>query len=261
MTDDEKPPSLVNNGGSAADETTSCWQRRRNKIIAASTLLIAIIIAIVLAVVFTITNNNNNNNTENNDPTFTSDTSAGSDEDADVLDGLDDATFGELFDDGNSNNNATTSFLWKSDLIKPNNGGLHLTIQNALDDTWQDEFQVVTSDWNKSPALTLQTQRVNVDDMLVFYDTTCEQRVDGIMKVCNANFGPTGWVGINENVIMRDERILSSVVKLNDYYLRNANYDQKRFTLCHEIGRGKFSCISLVCVVCVGMCKIAHVYI
>ena len=67
----------------------------------------------------------------------------------------------------------------------------------------------------------LQTQRVNVDDMLVFYDTTCQQRVDGIMKVCNANFGLVVG-GYNENVIMRDERILSSVVKLNDYYLRNA---------------------------------------
>ena len=42
---------------------------------------------------------------------------------------------------------------------------------------------------------------------------------------------------------MRDERILSSVVKLNGYYLRNANYDQRRFTLCYEIGRGKSSCI------------------
>ena len=52
------------------------------------------------------------------------------------------------------------------------------------------------------------------------------------MKVCNANFGPTGRAGVNENVIMRDERILSSVVKLNGYYLRNAIIMIKDGLLC-----------------------------
>jgi len=68
-------------------------------------------------------------------------------------------------------------------------------------------------------------------------------RVDGVMVVCNANFGATGWVGINENSISSRGVILSSVSKMNEYYLRNADYNHRRFTMCHEVGHGKF----LVC--------------
>jgi hypothetical protein len=57
------------------------------------------------------------------------------------------------------------------------------------------------------------------------------------MVVCNANFGETGWVGINENAIM-DNIIVSSVAKMNEYYLRNAEFDHRRYTMCHEIGHG-----------------------
>lgn len=57
------------------------------------------------------------------------------------------------------------------------------------------------------------------------------------MVVCNANFGATGWVGINENQIIGG-RIVSSVAKMNEYYLRNGGYDHRRFTMCHEIGHG-----------------------
>lgn len=146
----------------------------------------------------------------------------------DVLDGLDDLSFGGLFDeDPMGGSNAT--IVWKGEYIKPDNGGLHLTLQNALDDTWQEEYKVAIADWQESPALTLSTERVEVDH-------TCK-RVDGVMVVCNANFGATGWVGINENSIMRGV-ITSSVAKMNEYYLRNANYDHRRFTMCHEVGHG-----------------------
>ena len=139
-------------------------------------------------------------------------------------------SFGGLFDeDPMGGSNAT--IVWKGEYIKPDNGGLHLTLQNALDDTWQEEFKVAIADWQESPALTLSTERVEVDH-------TCK-RVDGVMVVCNANFGATGWVGINENSIMRGV-ITSSVAKMNEYYLRNANYDHRRFTMCHEVGHGKF---------------------
>jgi hypothetical protein len=46
------------------------------------------------------------------------------------------------------------------------------------------------------------------------------------MVVCNANFGETGWVGINENELAGDV-IMSSVAKMNEFYLRNAEYDHR----------------------------------
>jgi hypothetical protein len=99
-----------------------------------------------------------------------------------------------------------------------------------LDDNWQTEFEQAVSDWQESDALVLETERVDVDH-------TCTP-VDGYMVVCNANFGATGWVGINENSIVRDV-IVSSVAKMNEYYLMNADYDHRRFTMCHEIGHGE----------------------
>ena len=145
----------------------------------------------------------------------------------DVLkNGLDGLDFGRFFDNDPSVGDNST-YNWKSEYIQPNNGGLHLTLYNALDDTWQQEFQDAVADWEESPALVLTTERVDVDH-------NCT-RVDGVMVVCNANFGATGWVGINENEIIGGV-IYSSVAKMNEYYLRNAEYDHRRYTMCHEVG-------------------------
>jgi hypothetical protein len=141
------------------------------------------------------------------------------------LEGLD---FGGFFNNDPKLGDNTT-YLWESSLVEPTNGGLHLSILNALDDTWQQEFEEALSDWQQSPALTLDLQRVEVDH-------NCN-RMDGVMVVCNANFGETGWVGINENEIAGD-RIMSSVAKMNEYYLRNAEYEHRRYTMCHEVGHG-----------------------
>jgi len=146
----------------------------------------------------------------------------------DVLDGLDDLSFVDLFnDDPQLGSNET--YKWNSDFIQPNNGGLNLTLVNVLDDTWQNEFDLAVADWNESPALTLTSERAAVDH-------TCT-RVEGVMIVCNGNFGATGWVGISENSLLRGV-ILSSVSKMNEYYLRNTNFSHRRFAMCHGIGLG-----------------------
>eukprot|EP00580_Thalassiosira_gravida_P010923 CAMPEP_0201633450 /NCGR_PEP_ID=MMETSP0493-20130528/6749_1 /ASSEMBLY_ACC=CAM_ASM_000838 /TAXON_ID=420259 /ORGANISM="Thalassiosira gravida, Strain GMp14c1" /LENGTH=311 /DNA_ID=CAMNT_0048105159 /DNA_START=65 /DNA_END=1000 /DNA_ORIENTATION=+ len=145
-----------------------------------------------------------------------------------VLDDLDDFSFGDLFDEDPKLGDNTT-LRWDDDYVRPENGGLHLTLRNALDDTWQSEFEYAVGDWRESDALVLTAEKVAVD-----HDCA---RVDGVMVVCNANFGATGWVGINENSIMRGA-IVSSVAKMNEYYLRNANFDHRRYTMCHEMGHG-----------------------
>ena len=115
--------------------------------------------------------------------------------------------------------------------------GLTLTLQNALDDTWQQEYLQAVQDWDESDALTLSTETVPVDNFCT--------PVDGVMKVCNGNYGETGWLGINEYALQGNGRmvdgepqqlIVNSVAKMNEYYLKNANYDQRLYTMCHEIG-------------------------
>ena len=110
--------------------------------------------------------------------------------------------------------------------------GLSLTIYNALDAKWYPYFIKAVTQWdNGNPdALTLTTQNVSVDH-------SCS-RVDGILKVCNNNFGRTGWLGINEIITSGGSVIQSSVAKMNEYYLTNADQYQKQYTMCHEMGHG-----------------------
>jgi hypothetical protein len=143
---------------------------------------------------------------------------------------LSDEIFAELYG-GDPMLGDNTTVNWDEQYVMRDDGGLHLTLQNALDDTWQSEFEAAVADWKESDALQLTTERVAVD-------YNCN-RVDGVMVVCNANFGETGWVGINENSILGDV-VVSSVAKMNEYYLRNADFDHRRFTMCHEIGHGRY---------------------
>ena len=112
-------------------------------------------------------------------------------------------------------------------------GGLTLEIINALDDTWQTEFNTAITDWDSGEpdALTLKVTRAAVD-----YNCTV---IDGVQKVCSANFDETGWLGINVIVTaVSTGSIISSIAKMNEYYLRNAKYDERQYTMCHEIGHG-----------------------
>mmetsp|Transcript_9924 Transcript_9924/g.14033 ORF Transcript_9924/g.14033 Transcript_9924/m.14033 type:complete len:361 (-) Transcript_9924:2472-3554(-) len=110
--------------------------------------------------------------------------------------------------------------------------GLSLTIWNALEENWQKEYEVALHDWeNGDPdALTLTSRRVNIDEQ------ACEQ-TRGVMRVCSGNFGDTKWLGLNE-VLKVGNYIVSSVAKMNEYYLANANIYERQYTMCHEFGHG-----------------------
>ena len=148
----------------------------------------------------------------------------------DVLENLDGFEWGNFFKD-DPWQGETDVTLWKEKYIERNGGGLTLTIVNNLNDKWQEEFEVAVADWKRSDALTLTVEKGSADK-----GCTREQ---GVMVVCNDNFGDTGWVGINENEVETgSNRIISSLAKMNEYYLRNANFYHRRFTMCHEIGHG-----------------------
>eukprot|EP00536_Pseudo-nitzschia_multiseries_P018341 jgi/Psemu1/293451/fgenesh1_pg.2402_\ len=73
-------------------------------------------------------------------------------------------------------------------------GGLTLELWNALDETWQSEYVEAVSDWNtlcKPKVLVLTNKDVELD-------RECTQ-ADGVMKVCNGNYGETGWLGITRS--------------------------------------------------------------
>ena len=139
----------------------------------------------------------------------------------------DDVNFGDLFDEDPFVSDNTT-YQWETN----GKGGLDLTMWNALDDSWQEEYDLAIEDWeNGDPdALTLKKERVDIDHK-------CDP-VKGLMKVCNGNYDDSGWLGINLMTIIDGYIINDSVAKMNEYYLFNADKIKRQYTMCHEVGHG-----------------------
>lgn len=111
-------------------------------------------------------------------------------------------------------------------------GGLDLTIVNYCQDDWLSAFDQAILDWDNGvpDALTLSTQYMN-------YDAVCDFQ-DGIMKVCNKDYGENGWKGLNEYMVTSNDVIINSRAKMNEYYLSAASADERQYVMCHEIGHG-----------------------
>jgi hypothetical protein len=107
-------------------------------------------------------------------------------------------------------------------------GGLTIELWNACEDRWTSYFDRAVSEWEDgSPdVLTLTTSRVDVD-------TSCKA-VDGVIKVCNGNYGDNDWRGINE-ILIQNDFIITSTAKMNDFYLDNESDAHKQMTMCHEV--------------------------
>jgi hypothetical protein len=113
-----------------------------------------------------------------------------------------------------------------------NNGsGLRLEVVNALDDEWSEFFYKAIGDWGAGTpnALSLTTSVRSPDPSCV--------SLDGKLKVCNSDYGPTEWLGINL-VLIRNNIIFASTSKMNDFYHPDNNKAQKQYTMCHEVGHG-----------------------
>ena len=105
--------------------------------------------------------------------------------------------------------------------------GLTMIVENACDDSWAKEFDESIADWNQTDALVIRTRRTA-------HDPDCGEFI-GRLRVCNSNYGETNWKGLNV-VFMRDDFIVHSVSKLNDYWLTTEA--QRLYTMCHELGHG-----------------------
>lgn len=122
---------------------------------------------------------------------------------------------------------------WKPMDGEQDRAGLTLTVLNNLQygSDWNDFFQTSMSEWDNGlpDAVTLNIRKLE-------HDPDC-RAVRRAMKVCNANYGPTDWRGVNQ-ILLQDEYIITSLAKMNDYYLEGTNKAQKQYTMCHELGHG-----------------------
>jgi hypothetical protein len=121
-----------------------------------------------------------------------------------------------------------TEYMWSG---ASGSGGLDLELWNALTDDWQSYFDQAVTDWESGTpdALSLTTKQITAE-------SECSP-VDGVMKVCNGDYGDTGWRGINEYATIND-LIVSSSAKMNEFYVSESDTDERQYTMCHEIGHG-----------------------
>jgi hypothetical protein len=147
--------------------------------------------------------------------------------------GLEDVDFDTFFDQDPfggrvSAGNPEDAYRWWN-----RGNGLELALLNALDQTWQSNYKTALFDWeNGTPdPLTLSTRQVP-------HDVDC-QPINGILKVCNGEYGINGWRGLNAIILdNRDFVIFASSAKMNDSYLKNDSEAHRQYTMCHEIGHG-----------------------
>ena len=103
--------------------------------------------------------------------------------------------------------------------------GLTLQVLNNLESgsDWNEYLKSSIYEWdNGTPdAVTLNIRKMT-------HDPDC-RAVRRAMKVCNANYGPTDWRGVNQ-ILLQDEYISTSLAKMKDYYLGGTNRAQKQYS-------------------------------
>ena len=126
-----------------------------------------------------------------------------------------------------------TSYKWRSHALD----GPHRCCPPAFIAA-ETTFATAIEEWDQGTPDSLSLIVTDVEP-----ESLCEA-VDGTMKVCNGNYGDTGWRGLNEVLLDRRTNIItSSAARMNEYYLHmsgianallNQARDQRQYTMCHE---------------------------
>lgn len=109
-----------------------------------------------------------------------------------------------------------------------------LQLGDNVSGPWDAMLGVASEDWSDSSVL---------DTVVVPGGTrpkSCRATA-GRVEVCNANYRNTGWLGIAQIWITGGTHIAQGVVKNNDYYFGDSNYQynntaEMQHVICQEIG-------------------------
>lgn len=120
-------------------------------------------------------------------------------------------------------------------------GGYHwartsnpFTVQlgDNVSSAWDGSLAGASTDWSKSTVL---------DTTVVAGSTkprTCKA-TSGMVQVCNASYGNTGWLGVASISVTGGTHITQGTVKLNDTYFNTAQYNTpawRALVTCQEVG-------------------------
>jgi hypothetical protein len=108
-----------------------------------------------------------------------------------------------------------------------------LTLRDNVSPGWDSYLATTSSDWSESSVL----------DTTIGGGTKtakCHPPKSGLalVKVCNARYGKTGWLGLAK-IWARGDHITRGTVKLNNTYFNRARYDKpewRNLAMCQEVG-------------------------
>lgn len=108
-----------------------------------------------------------------------------------------------------------------------------LKLGDKLTSNWDPFLATTSSDWSQSSVMD-----TNVVPGVGFGRFFCNA-TSGQVKVCNAKYGRTGWVGI-ANVWVKDNvHITQATAKMNDTYFNTSQYNTtawRNLVMCQEVG-------------------------
>ncbi len=106
-----------------------------------------------------------------------------------------------------------------------------LKLGDNVNSTWDSYLGTTSSDWSKSTVL---------DTTIVAGGTSPKscRPTSGMVEVCNASYGNTGWLGVAQVWTSRGH-IAQGTAKMNDTYFNTAKYDTpawRNMVMCQEVG-------------------------
>jgi hypothetical protein len=108
-------------------------------------------------------------------------------------------------------------------------------VTNTGASNWQGALAEASTDWTASSVL---------DSPIAAGQAGRPKRcaaVNGRIEVCNARYGPNGWLGLAQ-IWTSGSHIVRAVTKVNDTYFDGSqstyDYDAERHVMCQEVGHG-----------------------
>ena len=111
-----------------------------------------------------------------------------------------------------------------------NASGIQLKVINAASgDRLSEQLQVAIDDYSRSKAVS------SLKFTTVPYEILCAPPKMGEIKVCSGDYSDTNWIG-STILFMREDYIVSALIRINENALSLASDALLQFALCHQVG-------------------------
>jgi len=135
-----------------------------------------------------------------------------------------------------SADHAWGSYHWARTGDPANPPDFKLTVVNSTTSDWDQYVDQAVIDWTASKKLDMVQ---DVNGSTSSRDRRKCKGPDGMVRICNLAYGPTGWLGIAGISIDANNHIVTGYTKLNDTYFNTSTYnspDWKQSVTCQELG-------------------------